>query len=193
MAIRAIKKLVGLGANYNDRDGAGRVPLHYAAMSAGTPNTACARALIRAVADLDPEDEGAAVPIEVDAADMSNMTPLLFGVERGDVDFCEVLRRGGADVHRVHRPSGFTYLHFAAQRNFGNASNHSAGGVAQWLVDNEIDITLKDAYGRTAEDIAVEAGGRDTRFVCVVNKFKDELRMREYRVRAIMAGQGLGR
>ena len=67
--------------------------------------------------------------------------------------------------------------------------------VESWIrsfVDNEIDISLKDAYGRTAEDIAVEVGGRDTRFVRAVNKFKDELRMREYRIRAIMAGQGLG-
>ena len=130
-AVRAIKKLVGLGAKYNDKDGAGRVPLHYGAMSPGSANTACARALIRAVRDLDPDDEGAATPLEVDAVDMSNMTPLLFGVERGDAEFCELLRRAGADIHWVQRPSGFTYLHFAAQRNFGDGANQSAGEVTR--------------------------------------------------------------
>ena len=160
-------------------------------MSAGAPNTACAKALVRAVADLDPEHEGLAAPLDVDAADMSGMTPMVYGIERGDSEFCEVLRRCGADIHQIHEPSMFTLLHFAAQRNFGEGANELAGEAAQWLIDNEIDISLKDSYGRTALEVAVEAGGRQSRFVRVVNKFKDELRQRDYRVKAIMAGQGL--
>lgn len=190
-AVRVIKRLVNLGADYNDKDAGERVPLHYAAMSDGAPNTSCAKALVRAVADLDPEHEGLAAPLEVDAADMSGMTPLMYAIERGDADFCEVLRRCGADIHQIHTSSMFTLLHFAAQRNFGEGADEFAGEAAQWLVDNEVDISLKDSYGRTALEVAVEAGGRQSRFVKVMDKFKEELRQRKYRVKAIMAGQGL--
>ena len=190
-AIDSIKKLVKHGANYNDRDSVGRVPLHYAAMADVQPNLPCVRALLRSIKDLDPDNEDAVVPLEVDALDNGGMTPMLYAVERGAVSFCETLRRAGADIHFVQKPSGFTYLHFAAQRNFGEGADQSVGEVAQWLIDNEIDVYALDSYGRTAEDIAVETAGRDSRLVKVISKHKDELRLRDYRVKAIMAGQGL--
>ena len=187
-ASKTTKKIVLLGADVNDGDSAGRKPLHYAAMScggggpAGVPNTACARALFRACED-------PPVAIEVDAVDDMGMTALYYAVERGSIDFCELLLKRGCDIHFVLKPSGYSYLHACAQRNFGEGCDGIFGAMAEWLVDEDVDHNLIDDYGRTAKMISQDVGTLKSRFVTIIVKAEDDQRQRAYRVKALMNGK----
>jgi ankyrin repeat protein len=180
LAAKTIFKLIELGADVNDIDSAGRKPLHYAAMSSAGSNTACARALLRCCKGLnsgsgggrddggsnsseDENDEDESIDeakneievspsvVQIDALDGMGMTPMFYAVERGEVDFCALLLKFGANVHFILNPSGFSYLHICAQRNFGEGCNETAGEIGEWLIDNDVDHNVVDDYGRTAK------------------------------------------
>ena len=217
LAANTVKKLVLLGADVNDGDSAGRKPLHYAAMSSGgsgsggSPNTACARALFRAckkddaAGDSGESDEeagssrtgekdsgsGAAQSnqIQVDAVDNMGMTAMFFAVERGDIEFTQLLLNYGANIHFIMVPSGFSYLHVCAQRNFGEGCDGVAGEMGEWLVDSEVDHNIVDEYGRTCKMISQDIGTQQSRFVSIIVKAEDDERQRAYRVKSLLAGR----
>ena len=191
-AARGVKKLVLLGADVNDGDSAGRRPLHYAAMSiggggpdgipGGCPNTFCARSLFRACED-------PPVQVDIDVKDDMGMTAMTYAVERGAIDFCELLLKRGADIHYVLHPSGYTYLHVCAQRNYGEGCDGVYGEMGEWLVESEVDHNVVDDYGRTCRMLAEDVGKRGSRFVLAMKKAEDDERQRKYRVKALVAGR----
>jgi len=99
------------------------------------------------------------------------------------------LLKRGANLHFVLKPSGYSYLHACAQRNFGEGCDGIFGAMAEWLVDEDVDHNLIDDYGRTAKMISQDVGTLKSRFVTIIVKAEDDQRQRAYRVKALMNGK----
>ena len=184
----------------------------------GCANTACARALLRSCSNVKgggggcddeeeevdeeekAEDEDAVATvaeeiqlapdeIAIDALDFMGMPAMYFAVERGDVAFSSLLLANGGNVHFVLKPSGFSYLHVAAQRNFGEGCDGTMGEICEWLIDEEVDHKILDDYGRTAKNICQDVGTKQSRFVSLLEKAEDDDRQTKYRVRSLLAGR----
>ena len=89
--IKAVKKMIALGANVNTKiiggELAGRTPLHFAAVGGDVELIAF---LIEAGADVNARANG---------KDFSDITPLHFAVERGGKDAVILLIEKGADIN----------------------------------------------------------------------------------------------
>ena len=127
--------------------------------------------------------------IAIDALDFMGMPAMYFAVERGDVAFSSLLLANGADIHFVLKPSNYSYLHVAAQRNFGEGCDETMGEICEWLIDEEVDHKILDDYGRTAKNICQDVGTKQSRFVSLLEKAEDDDRQTKYRVRSLLAGR----
>ena len=131
--VRAVRKLLGEGADANAATDAGLPILGYAAMKG---ETAIAEALIEAGADLN-------------AKDLPGATPLMYAAQFGHNDIVKALIEAGADVNAADN-LGWTPLIRAVIG--GNVEAVNA------LLEAGADKTAKDFFGRDALKVAE---GRD--------------------------------
>ena len=159
--VDAIQAGLKCGAGVNDRDSAGRTPLHWAAIVNNNPEVA--EALLEADAFVDVKDKGGRTPLHwavkwqknpavikvlltqeanPNARNNWELTPLHFAAQRNEnPTVIQLLYDAGSDVN-ARSQSGQTPLHWAVR------DNHSVE-VIEILLRNKADPNWKTITGQT--------------------------------------------
>ncbi len=131
--LQAVQTLVAAGAKVDIQEGEGKTPLMFAA-------TAGALDIVRFLLD-----SGA----DINKADKVGRSPIHSATFSKNIDVVKELVKRKARLTGVDQ-EGYSVLHYAA-----------AGGyveITKYLASLKIDKRLKDKQGRTAQDIAFDAG-----------------------------------
>ncbi len=137
-----VRQLLNGGADLERRHSeTGRTPLNHAAQSR---SGAAARALI---------DCGA----ELNAADATGMTPLMFAAENGDIGLAGTLISARADIDLRRAATNETALMKAARKG--------SSEIVKLLLGAGANPVLADSFNRTALRHAEEAYAQGTRFL----------------------------
>lgn len=140
--IEAAKTLIEHGADVNSKDIKGMTPLHWA---------------IQCGQDQDAKNQSAGVAellvnhgADVNTVSNDSVTALFSAAGRGYTGIVMLLHQSGANIRDLSKPASRTLLHVASIKGYGD--------LADYLLSQRVDKSLKDASGKTALDYALQFG-----------------------------------
>ena len=101
---------------------------------------------------------------DVNGKNDDGASPLHLAALRGNVEIVQVLIENKAEVNAVESSSSWTPLFHAADKGYVE--------IAELLIDYGADLDINDSSGRTALDVAVEAG--QTRIIGILSQHQAE-------------------